>query len=287
DPTGATTQPVSVASLPLPTGAALDASVQALVSQSDFDTKIGPLTETAPTTDTASSGLNGRLQRIAQRLTSLMALVPAALTGSGNFKVAIQEATATVPVSGAFWQSTQPISIADGSDTTLGSKADAKNSATDTTAITAMAVWKQISASVQAIATSIAGTLTVATHAVTQSGTWNIGSITTLPALPAGTNSIGTVQIGNTANTTPILATITPGTAGGWTPSLNNGLSTTVATVKGSAGTLGGYYIYNPNSSVAYVQIFDISGTVTLGTSTPKLSLGIPATSGANVEFAN
>lgn len=33
---------------------------------------IGGLTETAPTTDTASSGLNGRLQRIAQRLTSLL-----------------------------------------------------------------------------------------------------------------------------------------------------------------------------------------------------------------------
>lgn len=40
---------------------------------------IGALTETAPATDTASSGLNGRLQRIAQRLTSLIALLPASL----------------------------------------------------------------------------------------------------------------------------------------------------------------------------------------------------------------
>lgn len=32
--------------------------------------QVGSLTETAPATDTASSGLNGRLQRIAQRLTS-------------------------------------------------------------------------------------------------------------------------------------------------------------------------------------------------------------------------
>lgn len=36
------------------------------------DTMIGALTETAPATDVASSGLNGRLQRIAQRLTSLV-----------------------------------------------------------------------------------------------------------------------------------------------------------------------------------------------------------------------
>lgn len=40
---------------------------------------IGGLTETAPASDTASSGLNGRLQRIAQRVTSLIALVPTAL----------------------------------------------------------------------------------------------------------------------------------------------------------------------------------------------------------------
>lgn len=39
----------------------------------------GSVTETAPATDTASSGLNGRLQRLAQRLTSLIALFPASL----------------------------------------------------------------------------------------------------------------------------------------------------------------------------------------------------------------
>lgn len=42
-------------------------------------TLYGAVTETAPASDTASSGLNGRLQRIAQRLTSLIALLPANL----------------------------------------------------------------------------------------------------------------------------------------------------------------------------------------------------------------
>lgn len=42
---------------------------------------VGAVTEAAPATDTASSGLNGRLQRIAQRLTSMIALLPAALVG--------------------------------------------------------------------------------------------------------------------------------------------------------------------------------------------------------------
>jgi hypothetical protein len=48
-------------------------------TQTTQNTRIGDLTETAPATDTASSGLNGRLQRIAQRLTSLIALLPTSL----------------------------------------------------------------------------------------------------------------------------------------------------------------------------------------------------------------
>lgn len=64
--TPGTTNGVVVNSSALPTGAAT-AALQ------------GALTETAPATDTASSGLNGRLQRIAQRLTSLIALLPASL----------------------------------------------------------------------------------------------------------------------------------------------------------------------------------------------------------------
>lgn len=115
------TQPVSASSLPLPTGAstlseqqtqtthlasiagedfATQTTLATRLSESDFDTKTGSLTETAPASDTASSGLNGRLQRIAQRLTSLIALFPTALTGSGNFKVAVQEFSSTVSVQG-------------------------------------------------------------------------------------------------------------------------------------------------------------------------------------------
>jgi hypothetical protein len=54
---------------------------------------IGGLTETAPGTDTASSGLNGRLQRVAQRITSLIALLPTALSSLGGLKVAVVEQT--------------------------------------------------------------------------------------------------------------------------------------------------------------------------------------------------
>jgi len=45
---------------------------------------IGSLTETAPATDTASSGLNGRSQRIAQRLTTLIGLTPGPATSNSR-----------------------------------------------------------------------------------------------------------------------------------------------------------------------------------------------------------
>lgn len=126
---------------------------------------IGALTEVAPATDVASSGLNGRLQRIAQRISALITALgspfqaggsigntafgisgtlPAfaatpAVTGSGNFAVVpgSTEAAATgvtigtagvgylgwlssiakllsgsLAVTGTFWQTTQPVSLA-------------------------------------------------------------------------------------------------------------------------------------------------------------------------------
>lgn len=41
--------------------------------------QLGPVNEAAPSTDTGVAGLNGRLQRVAQRITALMALLPASL----------------------------------------------------------------------------------------------------------------------------------------------------------------------------------------------------------------
>lgn len=58
-----------------------------VMTRTAMGTIIGPTNETAPGTDTAASGLNGRLQRIAQRLTTLIGLLPAALGGGGGLKV--------------------------------------------------------------------------------------------------------------------------------------------------------------------------------------------------------
>lgn len=107
------TQPVSVVSLPLPSGGATSAKQDTAQTRFNLlateatiagvDTKAGSLTETAPGTDTASSGLNGRLQRVAQRLTSLIALLPVSLgqkVKAASFAVTIasdQDALTTRP----------------------------------------------------------------------------------------------------------------------------------------------------------------------------------------------
>lgn len=61
-------------------------------------------------------------------------------------------------------------------------------------------------------------------------------------------------------------------------------LTSTAVAVKASAGQLYGYYIYNPNDEVSVVNFYNIAqGSVTVGTSTTKLQLTIPAGAAANV----
>jgi hypothetical protein len=60
-------------------------------------------------------------------------------------------------------------------------------------------------------------------------------------------------------------------------------LTTTVQVVKTGLSVVTGWMIYNPNATIAYVQLFDLATTVTLGTTVPTLSLPIPAGASANL----
>jgi len=82
-------------------------------------------------------------------------------------------------------------------------------------------------------------------------------------------------------------STLTPSTTGGWSPYKASALTNTAVTVKASAGNLGGYHCFNPAAAATYIQIYDTSGAVTVGTTTAVLSFGLPASGGGNVEFAN
>lgn len=73
-------------------------TVATAANQSAQTTLFGAVTETAPASDTASSGLNGRLQRVAQRISSLIALLPTALGAGGGLRV--DGSGTALPVSG-------------------------------------------------------------------------------------------------------------------------------------------------------------------------------------------
>lgn len=127
------------------------------------------------TTDVTVQGnntgtINARLRGISVAINDVWDSV------SHFFKVSVQNATLAVTQSGS-WViaagsavighvitdsgSTTAVTgnvattVADAANVTLGAKADAKSTATDTTPITAMSVWKQISASVQALVTAL------------------------------------------------------------------------------------------------------------------------------------
>lgn len=91
--------------------------------------------------------------------------------------------------------------------------------------------------------------------------------------LPPGTSKIGTVALENTN------ATVNSTSSDGGTA-----LTSTAQAIKASAGKLKGYYIYNPNATASYVNIYNTAqGSVTVGTTSPLFQLTIPPASAANL----
>lgn len=105
----------------------------------------------------------------------------------------------------------------------------------------------------------------------------NLGSNNdvTVTSISAGTNQIGDVGV-------------KPRTSGGLTIFRSIDLDESEEEAKATAGQVYGWYIYNSASSVRYVKLYNATAAnVTVGTTTPVMTIPIPATSGANVEFTN
>jgi len=231
-------------------------------------TLIGAVTETAPATDTASSGLNGRLQRIAQRLTSLIALLPAALGAGGGLKV---DGSGTA----------LPISVA-----SIPSH-DVTNAGTFATQATLQTGSNQIGhleANQSVNVAQINGVATTMGNGASGTGVQRVtiaNDSTGVVGLNAGTNNIGQVNVApQTANGLSVFAATSQdgGTA----------LTNSAQVIKASAGNLYGWYIYNPNAAATYVVLYNTAAaSVTVGTTNPLFVICIPATSAANVEFTN
>lgn len=191
-------------------------------------------------------------------------LQPLQVDASKNLKVLLQNSS--LAVTGTFWQTTQPVSVAS-LPLPAGAATAAKQPALGTAGTASADVL------------SVQGIASMTPLKVDGSATTQPVSLASLPALASGTNQVGSVNLAPTA-------------VGGWTPYFANAVTTT-ATVSSAAGKFGGYMLINLNSSPAYLQVFDTTGAVTLGTTAPTFVIPIPANAtaanglAANLELAN
>jgi hypothetical protein len=182
----ATTQPVSAASLPLPTGAAT-ATLQGVTDADDASIATGQTVSLHASETMVYDGSVWRRMTFGTAGTA-SAQVWTVQGVASMTPVQVSQATAanlnaTVVGTGTF-VTQSAATIADGADVTLGAKADAKSTATDTTAVTLMQVVKEISAMEQA----------PASRAVT-----NAGTFATQSAITAASGSIASGAISSGA----------------------------------------------------------------------------------------
>jgi len=102
--------------------------------------------------------------------------------------------------------------------------------------------------------------------------------VTRLPALVAGSANIGDVDV----LTLPASSTMNA-TSGDGTTALTN----SAQAIKGTAGVLTGYAVYNPNATVAYIVFYNTAqGSVTVGTTTPHFIVPVPPGQLAHIAFS-
>lgn len=154
-------------------------------------------------------------------------------------------------------------------DTNLGAKADTAATA-DGGTFSLIALLKRGLGTLAAIAASVAGATPAGANVIgrvgidqTTPGTTNGVQLTA--ALPAGTSTIGSVSAASNS-------------AGGVSTFLATALTNTPVAVKAGSASLYGVSFVNSGTAAAYVQLFDAGvGSVTLGTTAPKLSFWVPA----------
>lgn len=202
----------------------------------------------------------------------------------------------TQPVSGTFWQATQPVSLAsvpshavtnagtfavqvDGNALTSLQLID-DGVATVASAITTkgMAAIGTDGTNARILKTDTSGelqvdvltmpTVTVNSHAVTNAGTF---------ATQAAQSGTWTVQPGNTQNTTAWLVTPVPATSGGLSIFRSLDLDETEEEVKATAGQVYGCWFTNTATATRWLKFYNATAAnVTVGTTTPVITLGLP-----------
>lgn len=272
-------------------GATAANQVTANTSLSGIDTKLGSLTETAPATDTASSGLNGRMQRIAQRLTSLIALLPTSLgqkAKAASLAVTLASDEDPMSVSGgvasAATDSGNPVKVGGKYNSSLPTFTDGQRGD--------LQIDSQGSLRVNP------GNLTAALDTVT-----TVGDLADDAAFTPGTSKVRMVGFtadesstdsidegdGGAARMTldrKVIVNPQPHSAGGLSIFRSIDLDEgTLEVVKASPGCVYGMWVTNQATATRWIKFYDaVSGTA--GTGTPVITIGIPGNSSDDISGA-
>jgi uncharacterized lipoprotein NlpE involved in copper resistance len=94
------TQPISAAALPLPSGAATEATLATRASEATLGTRASEATLATRASEATLASVDGKLNSLGQKAMA------------GSVPVAIASDQSAVPVSGTFFQATQPVSVA-------------------------------------------------------------------------------------------------------------------------------------------------------------------------------
>lgn len=227
----------------LPTGASTSANQTTIIGHVDG-------------IETVLATIDGRVDGLETLITSTNTKLDTLNTTSGDALTDTELRATPVPVSGTITATVSGVSTAANQTTIIGhvdgieTAIASTNTKLDTVITNTDAALTDTELRASAVPVSVA---TIPSHAVTNAGTF---------AVQAAQSGAWTVDVeGDSVSSQTAL--------------------TTVATVSGSAGTFHGGSFINLNSAPAYIQIFDTTGAVTLGTTTPTFVQPIPANSTA------
>lgn len=239
-----TTQPISAASLPLPTGASTAAKQPAL-----------------GTAGTASADVL-TVQGIA-----------------GMTAVKVDGSAVTQPVSGTFWQATQPVSAASlplptGAATAAKQPALGTAGAASADVITVQGIASMTALKVDGsgVTQPVSGTVTTTPPSNASTNVAQFGGSNAVTGTGASGAGIPRVTVSNDSSLQPI-----PATSGGLSISrVLSAASTNATSVKASAGQVYSIYAHNTNASPRFLKLYNKASAPTVGTDTPVLTLPIP-----------
>ena len=278
---------VDVTRSALPSGASTAANQTTIIGHVDgIETLLGTIDA-----DTSNlSVVGGGTEAAAQRVT---------IASDSTGVLSVDDNGGSLTVDGS-------VSVSGAVDTELTTADLDTGAGTDTRAVVGLVIAKSggaanISSSDPMPVSDAGGSLTVdgTVTANLAAGTNNIGDVDvlTLPALPAGTNAIGKlaansgVDIGDVDVTSISAGTNTigdvgvkPRTTGGLTIFRSIDLDETEEEIKATAGQVFGWYLFNAHTATLYVKFYNATAAnVTVGTTTPVLTIPVPAGSAANV----